>query len=115
MDAITNNTGFSAEHVAFIGSTTGIVDAAKPSIQLTTAGKRFISHYSALYEGLVLETKASTDTSWTAETLDVDNSGASVVGTAGQYSVLMLNSSSLPMIFYRSFENWLKYFSREML
>ena len=41
------------------------------------------------------------------------NLGGITTPYAGQFPILLLNSSSLPMIFYRSWENWVRYFSRE--
>jgi trimeric autotransporter adhesin len=64
---------------------------------------------------LVLATLTPNSTSWTKEYIDQPASGSAYVSLAGQYGALLLNANERPLIFYRSHENWLKYFSRESL
>lgn len=98
-----------------IGSVASIVN--KPSVRVDATGKVFVSFYSVADQGLYLATKtAGTSGGWstTAEALETPVAGATYISGAGQYAVMLLNSSSQPMVFYRSLENWVKYFSREV-
>ncbi len=72
------------------------------------------SFYYGTEQGLGLANKSSTASSWTIETVDANSNGGTYTSQAGLYSALVLNSSEKPLCFYRSKENWLKYFSREV-
>jgi hypothetical protein len=102
---------FDKEMVAATGNTVSFIGT--PSIAVTSAGKRFISYYSAVSNGLVLATKAAGGSSWSTAVLESAPTGSSYSTASGQYSAMVLNDNSLPLIFYRSKENWLRYFSRE--
>lgn len=109
---ITSGSGaFAADVLAFVGSVTA--DSATPHLKIASNGTRYVSFYSALEQGLILATRAAGASSWMTEAVEYDSSGASFVSGAGQYNSLILNSSSLPSVFYRSGENWLKFYSKE--
>ncbi len=107
----TGDAAFDKEMVAATGNTVSFIGT--PSIAVTSAGKRFISYYSAVSGGLVLASKASGAGSWTTAVLEAAPTGGSYSAFSGQYASMVLNDNSLPLIFYRSKENWLRYFSRE--
>lgn len=107
---------FVGERLSYIISTvTSIVN--KPSVRVDSTGKVFVTFYSAADQGLYLATKtAGTSGGWgvTAEALETPVQGATYVSGAGQYATMVLNSSNQPLVFYRSLENWIKYYSREV-
>ncbi len=108
------SSAWSTERVGLVTNVTSV--ASRPSIQVDSSGKRFVSYYSNADTALVIATKSTTDTLWAYETIDSGNvTGGTYQSAAGQHGVLLLNSNELPMVFYRSIENWLKFFSREML
>jgi len=108
----TNGTaGYTAETADGSGITTTII--TKPSISVTPAGKVYISYYNATQQTLGLASKSPTDTEWFLENLDPNTSGTSFASTAGQYGSMVLNEDNYPLIFYRSHENWIKYFARQ--
>ena len=102
---------FTGEVVAASGTSSNIVTS--PSIQVTSSGRIYISHYSAAFQGLALQSRLVTEAAWTAEYLDQNTSGGSFTSLAGQYPKLLLNSSGLPLVFYRTVDNFLGYLSRE--
>lgn len=107
-------TSFSSERVSLVSTVSSV--ASRPSIQVATDGKRHVSFYSTADTALVLSAKSKTDTTWSYEVVDSPNTtGGTFISAAGQHAVMLLNSNEAPMLFYRSLENWLKYFSREML
>lgn len=109
-------TAFSGERLNyFTGSITSI--SSKPSVRVDSSGKVFVAFYSAADQGLYIASKsAGTSGGWdaTAEALELPTSGVTYTSSAGQHAVMNLNSSGQPLIFYRSLENWLKYYSREI-
>lgn len=107
----TGDSAFSKEMVAATGNTVSFIGT--PSIQVNSSGTRYIAYYSAVSGGLVLASKTSSASSWTTSVLEEAPSGASFSASSGQYASMVLNDNGLPLIFYRSKENWLKYFSRE--
>jgi hypothetical protein len=106
----TGTAAFTGSVLATSGITTTI--STIPQIELSSSGTRYATYYSSVDQGLALATRTSSASSWTIETIDGNTSGTST-SAAGQYSSLILNASEKPIAFYRSFENWLKYFSRE--
>lgn len=109
----TGASAFSGESVAAAGTTTAIITT--PSIQVTSSGRIYIAHYSASYQGLALQTKLVGGSTWADEYIDMNDGGGSFISAAGQYPVLLLNSAEAPLVFYRSMENFIRYFSRETL
>ncbi|MEQ1876237.1 MAG: esterase [Bdellovibrionia bacterium] len=107
----TGTSAFATESIGSTGTLASVV--TKPSAEITSTGKIYVSFYSASAQALVLASRATTDTAWTSEFIDASSSGASYISTAGMYGDLVLNGGELPSLFYRSNENWLKYFSRE--
>ncbi len=108
---ITSN-AFASESIVGVGST--ITVSQRPQIELATDGTKWVSYYSGANQGLALSSKASTASSWTTEMVDANTGGGSYTSYAGLHAALLINSSDKPMCFYRSTENWLKYFSREV-
>jgi len=106
-----------SEFVSSIIGPVGIVSTitTQPSIQITSSGSTYVSFYSATYQALALANKPASSSSWTTEYIDQLNNGASYISAVGQYGTLLLNEDELPLLFFRSNENWLKYFSREIL
>jgi hypothetical protein len=97
---------------------TGITGAAasylvKPSMQVDPSGNIWVAFYSASFQGLTIAEQLAGTTTWTLSYVDPNNDGSSFISGAGQYGVLLLNDINEPMVFYRSFENWLKYYSLE--
>jgi hypothetical protein len=104
---------FSAEVVAGTGTTSNIVTI--PSFKINALGTRYIAFYSANFQALALANKSPTAGAWTVEYIDQPGAaGGSYQSAAGQYASLLINTSGYPMAFYRSRENYLKYFSREV-
>lgn len=98
-----------------IGTVTSIVN--KPSVRVDSSGNVYVSFYSAADQGLYIATKtAGTSGGWgtSAEAIETPVQGTTYTSGAGQYASMMLNSSNKPMVIYRSLENWVKYFSREV-
>jgi len=111
--AQTGASAFEGERLNYIiGTVTSVVN--KPSVRVNSSGKVFVTFYSAADQGLYLATKTSGSWSSTAEALESPIQGATYTSGAGQYATMVLNSSSQPLVFYRSLENWIKYFSREV-
>jgi trimeric autotransporter adhesin len=102
---------FTSSIIGASGTTSTIV--TRPSLQRSSDGTLFAAFHSASYQALVLATLTSGASAWDTEFLDQVISGSSFISTAGQYGQLLLNDSGYPLAFYRSNENWLKYFSRE--
>jgi hypothetical protein len=101
----------------FVGSA-GIGSAVfttRPDIQVSPGGKVYVSWYSAADRELLLAQKTSSGGSWSVESIEKQDPDWNFPSSAGAYGVLLLNNSNLPMLFYRSLENWLKYFSREVV
>jgi hypothetical protein len=109
----TGANAFTAERISLIGTVSSF--SSSTSVKVDTSGKRFVAYYSAADQGLILATKAVTDSAWTFDQIESPPTGAGYISTAGQYGVLLLNASGGPMLFYRSLENWIRYFSREAL
>jgi hypothetical protein len=111
--ASTGASAFTGSLVSVIGTTSTIV--TKPAIGVNTSGTVYIAHYSATSQALVLQSMASGASSFTAESLDANSSGATYTSLVGQYPSMVINSSGYPSVMYRSAENWLRYYSRESL
>ncbi len=109
----TSSPSFTSEFVGSAGSGSAVI-TSRPEIQVTSAGTAYASWYSASDRALLLATKTSTG-SWTSESIETQDPDWNFPSSAGAYGVLLLNDSNLPMMFYRSLENWLKYFSRELV
>jgi trimeric autotransporter adhesin len=103
---------FSSSVLAAVGTTSTVT--TKPSVQVSSAGVAYASFYSGSYRALALATLAAGASDWSIEYLDAAPNGTSFVSLAGQYASLTLNDSGYPTIFYRSWQNWLNYFSREL-
>jgi hypothetical protein len=113
-NCIANSNLFSAELVDAVGTTASVT--TKPSIQINSSGKIFISYYSAVYQGMGLASRSSGDSSFAKEYIDtIPSSGVQFISPAGQYGSMLLNDAGYPTIFYRSMENFIKYFSRELI
>jgi trimeric autotransporter adhesin len=85
-----------------------------PSIQVNSSGTVYVALHDVQNRALVLGTKTSSASTFTLEQVEqAPNLGGITTPYAGQFPILLLNASNLPMIFYRSWENWIRYFSRE--
>jgi len=102
---------FTSSIIGASGTTSTIV--TRPTLQRKSDGTLYSAFYSAAYQALVLASLTPGASAWQAEYLDQVSSGSSFISAAGQYGQLLLNDSGYPLAFYRSNENWLKYFSRE--
>lgn len=107
---------FASELVEAVG--TIVPNQSRPAIALDSNGKVYISYYNGADKGLYIKSKdpVATTTAFqylAAEAIEVPVDGALYTNPAGQYAELLINSSNNPMLFYRSMENWLKFFSRE--
>jgi trimeric autotransporter adhesin len=105
-------TAFTASLLTPVGTTATIT--TKPDLKINSAGTLYATFYSASYRALAVATLASGSSTWTLEYLDAAPTGVSFISAGGQYASLTLNSDGLPVIFYRSWQNWLKYFSRQL-
>lgn len=105
----------SAEVVESVGSI--VVNQSRPAIALDSNKKIYIAYYNTADQGLYLKSKESSSTTSfqyiAGEAIEVPVDGALYTNPAGQYADLVINSANGPMIFYRSLENWVKFFSRE--
>ncbi|MBX9769657.1 MAG: esterase, partial [Bdellovibrionales bacterium] len=104
----TGSGAFNSENIDNTGITSSIVST--PGIALTSTGVVYVSYFSDSYHGLALANRDSAGT-WTKEYVDVVP--APYPTAQGQNTALTLSSSELPIVFYRSNENWIKYFGRE--
>lgn len=111
--------GFIAGEVSGVGVAPIVNANLKPHIQVSTSGTVYISYPNVNSRSLVLGTKNSLmglASAFVLETIDKNPSGStSTSPLVGQGHGLVLNSSNNPVVFYRSFENWIRYFSRELL
>jgi hypothetical protein len=103
--------GFAASVVGVTGTTS--LEVTRPSLLVFPDGREFVSYHSASLGALVLASRPNPSAAWTFETLDAAPAGSSFTALAGQYSVLLPNDSNGPLAIYRSYENWIRYFSRE--
>ncbi|MFZ3231687.1 MAG: hypothetical protein WA160_15875 [Pseudobdellovibrio sp.] len=102
---------FTSERLNYVvGSVTSL--ASRPGIRADSTGKIWISFHGSADYGVFLASKTSGVWTLVPETVEASPVNASSTFT-GQYGVLLMNSSNYPMLFYRGFENWIKYFSRE--
>jgi hypothetical protein len=112
--AATGSSAFSGERPNYVvGTITSI--ASKPGIRVDSNGKIWISFHSPSDSAILIASKTGgTSGSWdaTPETVSATPSGVSSTYT-GQHGSLVLNSSQMPLLFYRSFENWIRYYSKE--
>lgn len=112
--AETGASAFSGERLNYVlGSVTAI--ASRPGIRVTSTGKIWVSFHGQADQGLFIASNSTgAEGNWPASPETVESTPSGVVSTnTGQHGVLLLNSSEEPMLFYRSFENWIKYYSRE--
>lgn len=110
----TGSTAFTASAIETIGvsSTTG---EASPSLQINSSGTKYVAFHNFTSKALRMGTMASSASSFTLESLVTVPSGVTYTSPLGQYPQMLLNDSSAPLVFYRSNENWLRYYSRETL
>ena len=106
---------FTGEIVESVGSM--VANSSRPAVTVDSHDKIFIAYYSAADLGLYVKSRAADVTTSfqfiSAETIETPVSGIIFTNPAGQYARILTNSSNQPMLFYRSYENWLKFFSRE--
>lgn len=107
------SSAFTGEIVDSVGTITA--NSSRPAIAVSDS-QIYVAYYSPADFGLYLKSKSKSSTSsfqyLPAEAIETPNSGNLYVSTAGQYARMLINEDQLPMIFYRSNENWLKYFSK---
>lgn len=86
-----------------------------PELLSIRLGKITVSFHSAGDMGIYIASKsAGTSGGWSATDEAIETSPLNVGSTyTGHHGVLLLNSGSQPMLFFRGFENSIKYFSRE--
>ncbi|MNS78965.1 hypothetical protein D3C72_1126020 [compost metagenome] len=106
----TGTSAFTSSLVEVTGVTTSVGEST-PSLGLGTDGAVYLSYHNSTTKALRLATKAAGASSFTLENLDQSTLTGPV--TVGQYGSLLVNSADRPTVFYRSSENWLRYFSRE--
>lgn len=93
--------------------TTALI-ATRPSLKLDASGNLYVSFYSQSEQAVGLAGRGATSTTWSFEYIDQYSAGSTFVSSVGQHAQLLINESGFPMLFYRSQENWLRYFSREL-
>ncbi len=103
---------FAGSALVAVGTTAMI--STRPSLKLDSNGKLYVAYYSQSEQSLGLASKEPSASSWSFEYMDTYSAGSTFVSPVGQHAQLLINDSNLPMLFYRSQENWLKYFSREI-
>ncbi len=106
----TGASAFSAEEIAAPGPATA-TDGMIPSIGVNSSGTVYAAFYSMTYQALQLSTRSSG--TWTHEYIDTDTSGGAYTSLGGQFPALVINDDGYPSVFFRSRENWLRFFSRE--
>lgn len=88
--------------------------ASKPGIIVNSAGEVIVSFHGGADMGILIS-KRSVTGEWDSNPEVIEATPTNVGSSyTGHHGVLLLNSSgTYPMLFYRGFENWIKYFSRE--
>lgn len=113
----TGTSAFSAGDISTVGVTTIQNANNRPGIQINSSGTIYATFQNINSDSLILATKTSLTadySNFTLETIDVAPTGSSsTTPILGQMTSLLLNDSSKPLIFYRGYENWIRYFSRE--
>lgn len=102
---------FSGERLNYV---IGDVDAiaSRPSIKVDSVGTIWVSFHSTAERAIMIASKKAGVWSSSAEIVEATPNQVGSTYT-GHYGVLLLNAIEQPMLFYRSFENWIRYFSRE--
>lgn len=105
------STSFAGERLNYV---TGDVDsiASHPSIRVDSQGTIWVAFHSSAERGLMIASKRQGVWVTTAEVIEATPNQVGSTYT-GHHGVLLLNAIEQPMLFYRSFENWIRYFSRE--
>lgn len=88
--------------------------ASKPGIIVNSAGETIVSFHGGADMGIMIS-KRSVAGEWDTNPEVIEATPTNVGSSyTGHHGVLLLNSSgTYPMLFYRGYENWIKYFSRE--
>lgn len=103
---------FSSERLSYIIGTP-LAIASASGIFITTEGKIWISFHSTADNGLFIASKSAAGV-WSTQATTIEASPANLSSTyTGQYGVMLANDKGLPMLFYRSYENWIKFFSKQ--
>lgn len=99
--------------IELIGSVT-VGAANQPSIGINSEGTVFVSYHAPAYKTLRLATLEAGASTWLTEDIDQSSTSYSFIAGIGHYVGMFINSSGYPGLFFRSLENWVKYWSREM-
>ncbi len=110
--AAAGSSAFTTALVELIGVTSSVGETA-PSLAISSSGTKYVSFHNFTSKALRLGTMSSSASTFTLESIDYPPSGSNYTTPVGQYAATLINDSAGPMVFYRSNENWLKYFSRE--
>lgn len=111
--ATTGPTAFIGDRLNYIiGGPSSI--SSRPGIRVDATGKIWVSFHAPTDQGLFIASKSVLTNTWDLKAQAIEQTSLGVTSNlTGQHAVLLLNGSGFPMLFYRSFENWIKYFSRE--
>lgn len=101
-----------ASVVELIGTVTA-GSANQPSLGVNSDGTIYIGYHAPAYKTLRLASRAAGATTWTVEDADSASTSFSFISYVGHYTNLFINTSGYPSMFYRSIENWVKFWSRE--
>ncbi|CAE78907.1 esterase [Bdellovibrio bacteriovorus] len=106
----TGTSAFTAGVVEVTGVTSLLGESA-PTLGVGSDGAKYVAFHSSVSKALRLGTLAAAGGSFVFES--IEQSVLPVPSFVGQYGALLINSYDRPTVFYRSSENWLRYYSRE--
>lgn len=110
--ASTGASAFTAALVEANGITSALGETA-PSLLIATTGIKYLAFHNFTSKALRLGIMSSGGTSFTLSSIDTPPSGSNYTTPVGHHAALLQNDAAKQMVFYRSNENWLKYYSQE--
>ncbi|MFV8251033.1 esterase [Bdellovibrio bacteriovorus] len=108
---VTTGTSAFTAGVVEVTGVTSLLGEAAPSLRIGSDGAKYVAFHNSVSKALRLGTWAAGSSSFAFES--IEQSVLSAPSFVGQYGALLLNSYDRPTVFYRSSENWLRYYSRE--
>jgi hypothetical protein len=87
--------------------------ASKPSVQVTSSGKIVVAFHGPADQGLYVAFKSGS--TWDLNPTLIEGSRTNFDSNlTGSHGVLLLNQDEEPLLFYRSAENYIRYYSKEI-
>jgi trimeric autotransporter adhesin len=113
---VAGSSAFTNSSISSVTAPSPAAGNSVPTIRVNSNDTVYIAFHDVANMALRLGTKSSSSSSFLLENVEQAPSlGGISTPFAGQFPVMTLNSSGLPSIFYRSWENWIRFFSRESL